>query len=427
MMDLRRCERLPAKLEIELRSGGRRVQCASRDVSRHGLFILLETPPSERQLLAMRIWLPDFPTPMDVVGSVAHRVTTDDAIRTGAPAGMGIGFFALSGEAKARWDNYIDSLVTSAGGKVEAPVVKPSNRPTFLLRLRDLNRLQEFRERELRLGSMFLTTPVLRAVGDVVQLVIIHPITDQEFGLTASVTATSQGSPTEPKGMSLKISPLDRSRDVAFDAFVAGEEPGPELPEEAAAVEPAMQLVDRFLPVEPATLSPPPEPKPVPPPLPPAVSTPAAEPPPLPRPVSVSATPPPVSELATAAAQPPPPAAQPPSPQVAPALPPPTQPGVDPNAELRRAVDRDPDALGPRLRLGAALAKSSATAAEAIALLSSILEREPQHPLAHGSIALAHAQLGESSEAERHLTRALRLGHVDPELERRVRGTAAPA
>jgi Tfp pilus assembly protein PilF len=89
-------------------------------------------------------------------------------------------------------------------------------------------------------------------------------------------------------------------------------------------------------------------------------------------------------------------------------------------------MDLDPDALGPRLRLGAALAQSPSTAAEAITLLNSVLEREPQHPLAHGSIALAHAQLGETSEAERHLTRALRLGHYDPELERRVRGAGAP-
>ena len=395
MMDLRRCERLPAKLQIELRSGGRRVQCLSRDVSRHGLFILTETPPSERQLLALRITLPDFTTPVEVVGSVAHRVTTDDSIRTGAQAGMGIGFFALSGEAKARWDNYIESLVTHAGGKVELPIAKSTSRPTFLLRLRDLNRLQEFRERELRLGSMFLTTPVLRAVGDVVQLIIIHPITDQEFGLTASVTATSQGSPTEPKGMSLKISQLDSDRDLAFDAFVAGEEPLPEAPAAAPPVAPEepTQLVPNPLLVA-ATAAPAPS-------VAPAIPTPA------PMPVAPAQTSPP-------------PLPRPP----APPPPPPTQPGVDPNAELRSAVDRDPDSLGPRLRLGAALAKSPTTAAEAIALLSSILEREPQHPLAHGSLALAHAQLGETSEAERHLTRALRLGHVDPELERRVRAAA---
>jgi hypothetical protein len=334
--------------------------------------------------LALRIALPDGADPVDVVGSVAHRVTTGDSIRTGAQAGMGIGFFALSGEAKTRWDSFVELLVTQAGGQVQLPVVRSSNRPTFLLRLRDLNRLQEFRERELRLGSMFLKTPVLRAVGDVVQLIIIHPITDEEFGLTASVTATSQGSPTEPKGMSLKISPLDGERDVAFDAFLAGEEPLPQPlvePPLPAADEPIEELVNPFA----------------------------------------------GGEVTGEALTPRPPAGPPPPLRSAPwavQSPPPT---VDPHAELRRTVDRDPDALGPRLRLGAALAQSPGTAAEAIALLNSVLEREPQHPLAHGSIALAHAQLGETSEAERHLTRALRLGHVDPELERRVRGASSPA
>jgi hypothetical protein len=194
--------------------------------------------------------------------------------------------------------------------------------------------------------------------------------------------------------MSLKISPLDSERDVAFDSFVAGEEasPGPtpvppsEAPLESfddptTADEPTQHIANPFAPVEaPPTVAP--ETIPGPPPV---------------RPAPWAAAPPP--------------------------LPPP--PGVDPHVELRRTIDRDPDALGPRLRLGAALAQSAGTAAEAIALLSSVLEREPQHPLAHGSLALAHAQLGETSEAERHLTRALRLGHVDPELERRVRGVNA--
>ncbi|MHB8420847.1 MAG: PilZ domain-containing protein [Myxococcales bacterium] len=375
VMEMRRCERLPARLPIEVRSGGRRIQCFSRDVSRHGLFILTEAPPPERQLLALRVTLPDGAAPVDVVGSVAHRVTTDDSIRSGAQAGMGIGFFVLSGEAKARWDGYIDGVAAQAGGPAPAPAQRGSTRPTFLLRLRDLNRLMEFRTRELRLGAMFLKTPVLRAVGDVVQLVVIHPVTDEEFTLTASVTATSQGSPTEPKGMSLKISALDVDRDAAFDIFVAGEP----LP----VAERKTQIALNPLIAEP-----------------PAARAPAA--PELPDDETADLD----LDLEEAAPE-------------APTL----VPGLDPNAELRRAVDRDPDAIGPRLRLGAALAREKSTAPEAVSLLRSILERESQHPLAHGALALAHAQLGERGEAERHLTRALRLGHVDPELERRVRGS----
>jgi len=422
MMDMRRCERLPARLPIEVRSGGRRIQCFTRDVSRHGLFILTDAPPAERQLLALRVALPDGAAPVDVVGSVAHRVTTDDSIRTGAEAGMGIGFFVLSGEAKARWDGYIDGLAAQAGGPAPAPAQKPSTRPTFLLRLRDLNRLIEFRTRELRLGAMFLKTPVLRAVGDVVQLVVIHPVTDEEFVLTASVTATSQGSPTEPKGMSLRISALEADRDAAFDTFVAGEP----LP----VAERKTQILKNPLPPE---TPPAPEPEAH------AAAPWAKRPAGLGRRASVSTSIPvsaptgippdrvtTVTDLPAVTAPPDDTTEEglqeleddePRAPE-APTL----VPGVDPHAALRSAVDRDPDALGPRLRLGAALARQPATAAEAVSLLRSILEREPQHPLAHGALALAHAQLGETSEAERHLTRALRLGHVDPELERRIRG-----
>ena len=364
-MDLRRCQRIEVKLPVEVRSGGRKVQCYSRDISRHGLYVLTDNPPAERQLLALRINLPDGPLPVDVVGSVAHRVTREDSVRTGTAAGMGIGFFVLSGEAKSRWDGYVESLIGHAPHAPGATAKSPA-KPTFLLRLRDLQRVREFQQKELAQGRMFLKTPVLRPIGDLVQLVVIHPITDDELALACRVGEVSLGSPTQAKGMTLELPALDEALVRAFGAFLAGES------------------------------SPTPEP-----------SAPTAEAPP--------AVPPPI-ELAepVALVEPPPvPAAQP-SPTA----------GAQSHPALRQAVARDPDAIGPKLRLASALAQHREESAEAIVLLRELLVREPHHPLAHSSLALAYAQLGDRSEAERHLTRALRLGHVDEEIERRVRGVS---
>ncbi|MHB1846916.1 MAG: PilZ domain-containing protein [Deltaproteobacteria bacterium] len=419
MRENRRCERMPARLSVEVRSGGRRVQCFSRDVSRHGLYVVCDVPPAERQLLALRIALPNLPQPLDVVGSVAHRVGPDEALRSGIPTGMGIGFFVLSGEAKLRWDGYVEGLSGTAPARPQA--APATSRPTFLLRLRDLARLRDFEQKELSHGTLFIKTPVLRAVGETIQIIVIHPVTDDEFPVLASVQALSQGSPTEPKGMTLELARLEPNRVAAFQAFVAGEEeavvaamapaeqahthgpPPPPPPDESdeGDGDPSQERT-RVLPV-PAGFGA----------MPPALPD-EAPPRSVARPAAL-AEPPPVEEAPIAPEPPVETAASEP-----PTTPTPPRRAIDVSA-LREAVERDPSGVFARLRLAHALASGPDTAREAVELLRALLRDEPHHPLAHGTLALALAQLGERAEAERHLTRALRLGHVDPELERLVR------
>ena len=93
--------------------------------------------------------------------------------------------------------------------------------------------------------------------------------------------------------------------------------------------------------------------------------------------------------------------------------------------QLREALRSAPEDVGLLFRLGNALARDAATANEALDVLHRLQAVEPHHPLANGAMALAYAQLGERMLAERHLTRARRLGQpVDPRVQTLLLQTA---
>jgi Flp pilus assembly protein TadD len=77
---------------------------------------------------------------------------------------------------------------------------------------------------------------------------------------------------------------------------------------------------------------------------------------------------------------------------------------------LRASLHAAPEDVSLLFRLGSALAREKSTAFEAVGLLQRLLALEPHHPLANGALALAYAQIGQRAAAERHLSRARRMG-----------------
>jgi hypothetical protein len=468
LTERRKFERLPVQLSVEVRSRGLGSVCQTADVSRHGLFLATPTPARERQLLILRIPLPDGGHPIDVMASVARAIPEDQASERSLKAGMGVNFFALTEENKERWESFLASL---RGVEPPKPQAQGNNRPTFLLQPKDHERLRLFEARELALGSMFLRTPVLRRVGESLRLVLLHPVSDEEFPLLAQVVRVSDGSGTEPKGMVLDFKALEYSQRTAFHDFVEQgkgvlTEPPPSvvdavrgLPDEPLGQHPALADAVRPKPPEPPRFSdptPPPSvaPAAVEPPevapaeaaAPPVVFTGPADPVPVVapetsaakvevRPSARIATPKPgdLRELngfhapnaapASSGTASPPPAAvsEVPAPrptidiEVAP-------PGSSDNyAELRAALMAKPDDVSLLFRLGSALSKEQLHAAEAVALLTRLLALEPQHALAHGALAWAYLQLGQRTDARLHMSRLRRLGMtIDPALEQMV-------
>lgn len=82
------------------------------NVSYRGLFLRMPDAPQVNELLKVRVQIPGHTVTLNVV---AVRVVKDAHGRTG----VGVKFFALSGDEKRHWEAYITSLV-SAGRRVAA-------------------------------------------------------------------------------------------------------------------------------------------------------------------------------------------------------------------------------------------------------------------------------------------------------------------
>jgi len=142
------------------------------------MFLTTPNPPHERQLLILRIPVPDDQPPIDVMASVVRRhslarerVAGRDGHQFLRPhRGEQESLGGLPGETPRRG-------ATLAGGE------QRGEPPTFLLQPRDLGRLQLFEARDFAQGSMFLRTPVLREIGETIKVMLLHPITDEEFPL----------------------------------------------------------------------------------------------------------------------------------------------------------------------------------------------------------------------------------------------------
>lgn len=176
----RRSPRIRHELVVELhdKRGARTVQAL--DVARHGLFLATGgEPPRARHLVQLTVHLPD--GPIKAAASVTRTLKNEDHID-----GVGVQFFALSDDAKQRWDDFILDLQRSTSSEpreVQRARAAPSAGATFLVKLRSVERLKEFAATHLASGGTVLFTPVLRAPGEVVTLVVVHPKTDEEFRL----------------------------------------------------------------------------------------------------------------------------------------------------------------------------------------------------------------------------------------------------
>lgn len=215
----RRSRRFRRELVVEIHEKNRCQKVRAADVARHGLFLITDLPLHERHLVQLVIHLPR--------GTIKAAASVTRTLRnTSGAEGVGVQFFALSGEAKRRWDTFIFDLHRSQRDEPDgvlsgparpspssstppgAPLVSGPSSPspglpstawwpsedadqiaTFIIRLKSLSRLEEFAASHLAEGGMVLYTPVLHRPGDAVKLVYVHPRTEEEFHIPGIVDA----------------------------------------------------------------------------------------------------------------------------------------------------------------------------------------------------------------------------------------------
>jgi hypothetical protein len=217
--DLRRSRRYTRVLLVELLQQGQAVMLQSVDVGRHGLFVTHPKPPKERQVVMLNIHLPD--GPIRATAMITRRTE-----RAPGGSGMGLQFFTLAEDHKARWDRFIAELDGQRLFPKEGTSAPRADVSSFYIKPRDVSRLTDILEGPLRTGAMELGTPVLRPVGSRVNLVVVHPRTQEEFTLVTTVFDLKLD---RPKRMLLQFQDLTPDVVRGFAGFIETGLPAPSL------------------------------------------------------------------------------------------------------------------------------------------------------------------------------------------------------
>lgn len=209
----RRSRRHKTSVDVDLKHGTKTIKTRTVDVSQHGLFVATDEPPNERFLVQLVIHLPDGPLP--ATAFVSRRVHGDPSRTSGA----GLQLFALASAAKERWDRFIAELsgVSRPSPKSAGSHSRPPDVATFLVKLRDVDRLWAFYEKNVCTGGMYLATPVIKETGAEVALNIIHPVSEEELVVTGRVARVCR---EHPKGMEIRLPNFAPEELSAFESFV---------------------------------------------------------------------------------------------------------------------------------------------------------------------------------------------------------------
>jgi len=202
--DQRRSRRFRQQVEVDVidRHGTRRGRAI--DVARHGLFVAVVDPPHNRHLVQLVLHLPDGPLQASATVS-----------RTLPGQGVGLSLFSLSSDAKRRWDAFIiraQQTIESAPALTPpssqpGPLSHPSHpsppttpalssgavpvhgpdMPSFVVKLKTMERLRDYMQTHVAVGGTVLFTPVLPIAGTLLQLLVVHPVSEAEFALLGRV------------------------------------------------------------------------------------------------------------------------------------------------------------------------------------------------------------------------------------------------
>lgn len=213
MVERRDGARHAREIEVELHVRKERRRFRTGDVSRHGLFVVCDDPPpvSHALLLTVRLEGGTF----DAMATVTRHV----AARHDQQAGMGLRFFCLGTPARHRWDDFI--------GTVEQPTLRARPRrgaggASFLIQPADAGALLDFFEEIVLARTLVFVSPALKKLGAPVEIVLVHPVTQEELSFEGEVASWS---PDDPLRMGVRMKPVDKAKRSAFRAFL-GPTPG---------------------------------------------------------------------------------------------------------------------------------------------------------------------------------------------------------
>jgi Tfp pilus assembly protein PilZ len=85
----------------------------------------------------------------------------------------------------------------------------PRKPVSFAVKMRDLDAMRQFLTRDISLGGMFLKTTIEKKVGEIVDVLIVHPWTENEFSLRSEVRRIERNEIGSLAGLGVEFSKVD--------------------------------------------------------------------------------------------------------------------------------------------------------------------------------------------------------------------------
>jgi Tfp pilus assembly protein PilZ len=231
-VEKRRDKRYRFQMPALLVRGGREVPLLTGDVGYRGLFLRTDDPPPLRQLLQVMLRLPPGDDELTVHAMAVFGVPAGTT--TGAP-GVGLQFYAVSGEARQKWERFVRWVAKTHPESLEAPVKPAAAVPDAVkrqfprvsralsVRAQSIRDLQPLVTEDVSRGGMFLLTGLDVAIGSELRLLVTHPLTGQTIAVDTIVRRRVEH-PPERAGLGVELFGLDEKRREEFAALAGLDE-----------------------------------------------------------------------------------------------------------------------------------------------------------------------------------------------------------
>jgi len=231
MSNRRRSDRYAVTLPVVIKGGRGTENTLTANVSAHGVAIFTERPFPPRQYVELELRLPPDGQAIAVTAMVA-RTTDRLEDRAGiVHPGVAFDFYLFDSKGRTAWRAFLDRLRGSSPpvaakrqeeGETEsaAQAMRPAPEATFLVKPRDVGRLWNFFRTELGAHRAKIETPVLKAPGTPVEVVVVHPETQAEYSLMGQVVAASEHGRGRGPMIEVGLEEMSEAGRASFRSFI---------------------------------------------------------------------------------------------------------------------------------------------------------------------------------------------------------------
>lgn len=206
--------------------------------STHGLplpHVPVPLPPEEPEVIGAN-GVPSWMSPNSVTGEVRSRASASNVSYPPSPPPLPgqqliVGPAPASAVAAPTWPPQLAPASTSTSAKRSAvavalededlPVISGKDEGDIvMMRFPDRDQLRGFVANEVERGGMFLRSPLVKEVGEKVDVLLVHPETEEEFRLDGTVVRRVVTGPQEARGLGIFFRALSKAQTAQLNDFV---------------------------------------------------------------------------------------------------------------------------------------------------------------------------------------------------------------